>query len=313
MTPSLTARDLRFGGRWRGGQRVKNALLRRCIVLALAIADRLPARVLLAVAGAAGRIAWLCSPTLRRRALAATRLALPKNEARRVAAACFVRAGQNLARCLLLRRSAVRAADLVHLPAESEAVLLDALSAGRGAVVASAHIGPFECIAARVAELGLKPAVVVRESYDPELDPIVDRHRRERGVRVIHRGNGAAGFELVRALRAGRPVGLLPDLGGRGLQTEAAEMLGQMVAFPVGPAQLAARCAAPLLLASLRPDLEANSFILDIQIVTRKAHASLSASLAAAIEAAITSAPEHWLWMAAPVGSPLTPERVIAK
>jgi KDO2-lipid IV(A) lauroyltransferase len=169
-------------------------------------------------------------------------------------------------------------------------------------IFVSAHLGPFEGIAAAVAELGYRPAVIVRESYDPELDDLVDDHRRRRGLTVIHRGSPRAALSIIRALRAGQPVGFLPDLGGRVPSVEVC-FLGEAVAFPVGPQLIAVRTGAPLLIGTLKRSSGSgprHELTLE-RIQPGKDVVCLTHRVASALERAILEAPEEWLWMSPPI------------
>jgi KDO2-lipid IV(A) lauroyltransferase len=184
----------------------------------------------------------------------------------------------------------------------SKGTLDRALASGRGAIVVSAHIGPFETIPAVLVEHGFSPSIVVRESYDAELDRVADAHRRARGVGVIHRGDDHAALRVARALRNGRPVGILPDVGSRGVATTRARFLGRAVAFPVGVERLATRLQCPVLLGTLaRPADGLTWFELRLEALDGEmgeAGESLTQRVAGALTWAILRCPEHWLWMA---------------
>lgn len=292
---TLATRDLRAGGRWSLAQAAKNAAIRLAIRALLALADRLPARVLFALCrGAAGWVR-LAAPSLERRARDRARAALPEAEARRVARECFVNAGTSLAISLLLRRPGVRASSFVRIGEAAKRELADAA----GAVVVSAHLGPFELVAPAVAELGLPTAIVVRESYDPELDVHVDAHRVSRGVTVIHRGDPGAAARIVRALRSGALLGVLPDLPAR-VASVPVDFLGERVALPSGPARVARSAEVPLLVCCLEPLAEAPGFSLAVSRLEpgNDSVERMTQRVATALSEAILRAPEWWLWMA---------------
>jgi lauroyl/myristoyl acyltransferase len=296
--------DRRLGGRWTRRQAAKNWCIAQCVRAAFTLADRLPAGALSALGRFLGRCLRAASPRALGRARASAARCLDPDRARQASFRCFERAGENLAASLLLRRPLVRALDWVDVPERSRRVLTTALSEGRGAVFVSAHLGPFELLPAVIAELGLRPAIVVRESYDPRLDPWVDRHRHARGVDVIHRGAPGAAMRIVRALRAGQPVGFLPDLGARVPQI-ATNFLGRSTGFAVGPQQIAQRMRVPLVVGALRrvTDGSANAaherFVLSIERVdTRGTVAALTRRVAQLLERSILSADEDFPWMA---------------
>lgn len=290
------SRDLRLGGRWGAGQRAKNAAIRLCLTGLLGLADRLPAPLLYAVCRAVGRIVYWTARGLVRRALGRARLALPEAEARRVSRECFVNAGTTLATSLLLRRPRVSARQLVQIDTADRELLAEA----GGAVVVSAHLGPFELVAPAVAELGLPTAIVVRESYDPGLDAHVDAHRNARGVTVIHRGDPGAGARIVRALRSERLVGVLPDLPAR-VESVCVSFLGAPSEMPVGPARIALAAGVPLLVACLRPLGAGPRFRLEVRRLDSNGQspAELTQRVAKQLSEAILQAPAWWLWMAA--------------
>ncbi|HEX3593823.1 MAG TPA: lysophospholipid acyltransferase family protein [Polyangiaceae bacterium] len=298
--PVAKALDRRFGGTWTRAQALKNRAIRIFVQALLFAVDRMPRAMLVALGATAGRVARALDSDALTRARARTAAASTASSDD-VASDCFVNAGRALATCALLRRDGVRAGECVSLSDESRAVLLRALSAGRGAIVLSAHVGPFEMIPARLVEAGFAPSIVVRESYDPLLDPVVDDHRRRRGIEVIHRGKAGAALRIVRALRRGRPVGVLPDLGGRGLATLPARFLGRTVAFPVGPQQLAHRTGCPLVMGTLARTSGASAFELILEdLASDGTLAELTQRVADALARAIVRSPADWLWMTAP-------------
>ena len=295
----LGARDRRFGEKWTLAQTTKNAVIRAAVAVALSVVDRLPARVLLALGELAGHVtARLARAALRE---ASDRVALSSLDVApdETARAAFANAGRNAALCALLRREAFRARDEVVVSDAALSVLRGALAEGRGALVVSAHLGPFELIPAALVEAGLAPSIVVRESYDPALDPVVDAHRRRRGIEVIHRGQPFAARRVLRALGRGCPVGVLPDLVGRGVPAEPVEFLGRSTPFPVGLERLARAARCPILVGTLTPAPSGARFELVIERIEHLAGASLTQRVADGVARAIVRCPEQWLWMAA--------------
>jgi KDO2-lipid IV(A) lauroyltransferase len=271
--------------------------------MALAIADRVPQSLLLAAGRLLGSLAWALLRGPRRTARDNVRLVLAGGDNDGLARRSFVAAGENLATCLLLRRRSFRALELVRVAPDARSALDAALAERRGVVFISAHLGPFELLPAALSELGYQPAVVVRESYDPALNDIVDAHRRSRGVEVIHRGVRTATVRLARALKAGRPVGILPDLGGR-VRSVPATFLGQRVDVPLGPQRVALRSGAAVVVGTLRRRSSATRtqlpcFELEIVKLAGAVHElELTRRISSVLSHAILSSPEDWLWMA---------------
>ncbi len=297
----LDARDLRRGGSWTSWQRRKNTAIYHSLRGALFGADRLPEAVLLEAGRFVGHTTYLLSRKLRNRARSrAAQWAGPSN-AQSLARASFLHAGENLCLCLLLRRPDVLASRFVTLSNDAERTLCGAVAEGRGVVFVSAHLGPFELISARVAELGLAPAVVVRESYDPRLDPLVDAHRLGRGIQVIHRGKPGASFAILRALRRCQPVGFLIDLPSR-VRSMSTPFLGAPAMIPVGPQRICQMTGARLLVGTLRRQLEAHAdrprFELHVTRVSGNNEVELTRRVSQILQQDVLTRPEDWPWMA---------------
>lgn len=243
MIAETADHDLREGGTWTPSQRLKNALIAGLVAVTLLLVDRIPERLLLALGRRLGATVNLLFPRLRAAARSNLARVLPEPETARASRDAFACAGENLALCLLLRRRGSSASRFVQVSAEAGRLLEHARAAGRGVVFISAHHGPFELLPVAVSELGHPCSVVVRESYDPRLDRLVDAHRHLHGVAVIHRGHPGAATRIVRALRENRIVGFLPDLESR-VPSTAVRFMGRSAAFPTGPQRIAARTGA---------------------------------------------------------------------
>lgn len=174
-----------------------------------------------------------------------------------------------------------------------------ALAAGKGAILALPHLGAWDFGGAWLATHGYPITVVVEKLEPPELFEWFVAHRRSIGMEVVSLGP-EAGVALVKALRAGRSVGLLcdRDLTGSGVEVE---LFGERTTLPGGPATLALRMGVPILpttayfrpngghLGVVRPPVDitrAGSFRSDVQRITQ--------DLARELEVLISEAPEQW-------------------
>lgn len=300
-------RDVREGGRWGLGQRFKNRIVLGLVRGALWAVDRTPARMLLALGRCVGWSLFWLAPRLRARAATRAGFCFDPARAASTVRASFVRMGENLCLSLLLRRRGISAREFVTVDAAAESTLCEAVARGRGVVFVSAHLGPFELLAARVAELGMRPAVVVRESYDPRLDACVDAHRTSRGLDVIHRGKPGAAARILRALRQGKPVGFLVDIESR-VASVRQDFLGKPAMIPLGPQRLCQLTGAELVVGTLRrrlgPGLGARRwkafphFELIVTAVPSADEDELTYRVVRLIERAILTNPEDWPWLA---------------
>jgi KDO2-lipid IV(A) lauroyltransferase len=293
---AVMPRDVRLGEIWTRRQRLKNDLIYAAITAALFVITRLPRRVVAALCRALGALAWL---VLRReRAFVRARLEAglggPVPSAR--VRAAFLRAGAILADTLALLDPRERAATTLALDPHGAAAFRDALAAGRGVVFVSAHLGPWERLAALLAEEGFPVATVARESYDPRLTQLYERIRSPRGVRSIYRGRAGAVTAIVRELREGRAVGFLVDVPAR-VPCVPATLFGAPAEIPVGAARIALSRRAEVLLGTCAP----GGLVRIERVPTadlprdRAGEQLLVKRLARALDARIAADPEAWL------------------
>ena len=122
----------------------------------------------------------------------------------------------------------------------------DALTQGKGVILALPHLGGWEWAGFWVASVRKLPITVVVEALDPpELFEWFADLRRSFGMNIVPLGPDAAG-QVVRALKSNHVVCLLcdRDIGGAGVEVE---FFGERTTLPGGPATLALRTGAPLI------------------------------------------------------------------
>lgn len=303
MSESVTlARDVRSGGTWSLPQRLKNDAIFAAASLSLVAVRVLPRSWLRAFGRGLGHAAFRILGHERRTALANLELAFPS-----------ATAGERTA---LARRSFVQLGDSVGDAAHAmtggrfetlemsegdTCILHDALAEGRGVLFVSAHLGPWEQVAASVVAHGFPLVTIARESYDPRLTRLYDRLRGRHGVRSIYRGASASSVKALRCLKAGGMLGVVMDLASRVTSIDV-PFLGKVARTAVGPARLALRTGARVVVASAAPT-EAGLAITVTPIVT----ADLPAGPAGEIELTrrlndelsrrIRALPHAWLWM----------------
>jgi len=214
----------------------------------------------------------------------------------------FCGLGEDLADAVRLLRDPGRADIGLGLDGSSEELLRSLHGRGRGVVYATAHLGPMERMAAVVAERGLPVVTLARESYDPRFTELYEKLRAARRVRTIYRGKTGADRAIVRALRAGSLVGFPMDLEGRGMQCVTVTMLGQERRLPVGPARIALRTGAALVVGT--PERRASGMVVTVEEIdpgdagAEGADAALTQRLATVLDRRIRALPERWPWMA---------------
>jgi KDO2-lipid IV(A) lauroyltransferase len=159
--------------------------------------------------------------------------------------ATFVHYAQCLAESLAAERP--EAAHAVHR-VEGEHFLRAALAGGRGALLVTAHAGPWDAAAKLLCSSLDRPAVVVMEGEsDPGAQELHDGVRARAGVRVVHVGaHPLDGLPLLRELRAGGVVAVQLDRGAPSGRAISVRLFGREFFVPEGPFRLAALAQVPI-------------------------------------------------------------------
>jgi KDO2-lipid IV(A) lauroyltransferase len=319
-----TSTDLREGGRWTLAQRAKNDVLWLLASGSVATVGRLSPRVLHAAGVALGRLAHLLISPARRLAERNVALAFPEldRRARRALVARTYRTlGGYLGDAVAMLDPRRPVTPLPFAPG-ARVALDDAIAEGRGVLFASAHLGPWERVAATLVQCEVPFTAVAREAYDPRLTRLYERLRGGRGLPTIYRGAPGAGTALLRTLRRGHVLGIPMDLASR-VPSIDVPFLGREARTPVGPARIALRTGAAVVVGvpapasgSVRADGALELAI--TRIPTSDLDASpegerrLTTRINDAISARIRAMPEGWVWMhprwsAASPAPPTTP------
>ncbi len=175
-----------------------------------------------------------------------------------------------------------------------------ARDAGRGTIVALPHVGSWDWGGALLARIGLPMWAVAERLEPPELFAWFAAKREAMGIHVVPLDEHATGT-LAGVLRAGGVVGLVcdRDLEGNGVEVE---FFARRVTLPGGPATLALRTGAPILVAACYsgPGRDHHAVVLP-PIVAERTTARLredvtrtTQRVAAGLESLIRRAPEQW-------------------
>jgi phosphatidylinositol dimannoside acyltransferase len=299
----------------------------RLLVAASWLAGRLPERLLVALADAAGEAWYRVAPD---------RAARARRNLERVCRALADRgAGPGYARAAAndpkrlerLVRAAFRhqaryyvevagtpsltRADLdTRLTVDTPDVIDEAFQPGRAVIFVGLHFGAIELpalfLAARVGS-----AVAPMETIDdPSMQAYFTRTRGAAGVRIV--GLREARRELLTALRDGTSVGIVGDrdLTGGGLEVE---LFGAPANLPLGPAMLAVESGAPLYVVGVRR-IGVGRYVGGLEPVPVPAEGSRRervtatlTGLATAFEHVVATAPEQWWAVFFPIWPDLEP------
>ena len=173
------------------------------------------------------------------------------------------------------------------------------MRAGRGVIMALPHVGSWDVAAVFAQAYGCKLTVVTEQNWVTEL---VAGGRRSLGVALAPRDAGPQALRsLFAALRRNECVVMLSDLANEGVQTMDAPFFGRPAPFPMGPARLALKTGAPILvICSVRqPDgsylVQAQApLYADAALPREEAVARLTRAVAAGFERIIAAYPDQW-------------------
>jgi KDO2-lipid IV(A) lauroyltransferase len=271
----------------------------------LAVGGRLPLAVSSAVGTVLGSATLRLLPRSRARIMDHLELAFPDlDEGRRqgIGRGCARHFGLMLAEVAWLWHAQTSDVEsLCHI--EGLEHLQSAFRDNRGAMLATAHCGNWELLAARLPIAGVPLMSAVRELDDPRLDRLVTAIRTRFGIQIVPRGP-AAGRQLARALGRNGVGGLLIDQDIRDVPGVFVPFFGRPAWTPSGAALLSIRMRCPMVpgfihrrangthLAEIHPPLpEPTAGTLEDRVE------ELTATATAAIERQIRTYPEQWVWM----------------
>jgi KDO2-lipid IV(A) lauroyltransferase len=300
--------DLRVGGTWTRGQRAKNDAIWILARLALAATGRMPTSVRTALGAILGELVHAGARSARRQALANVALALPHlpSPARRaLVRRCFRTLGGALGEMLGFLGSPGKPRP-VPLSPEASATLERARLEGRGVIFASAHLGPWERVAASIAASGTPFTVLTRDSYDPRFSRLQNAMRRAAGLHLIRRSTSTSATRAVlRALRRGDVVGIAMDLCARVASCQA-PFLGIAAPTALGPARMALRTGAAVVVGSVAPSgfgegepyvVTATRIVVEDLSPGPGGAQELTMRINAELSRRILAIPHAWVWM----------------
>lgn len=140
-------------------------------------------------------------------------------------------------------------ASAARVEVEGQEHLTAALARGRGAVLVTAHVGPWDA-AARLLHttLGAPVVIVMAAEPDPAARALHDEVRRRSGVEVLAVGaTPLDALPLLRHLRRGGVAAFQLDRPAPSTRSLNVSLFGRPFAIPEGPFRIAALARVPLL------------------------------------------------------------------
>jgi KDO2-lipid IV(A) lauroyltransferase len=277
-------------------RRAKNTAIYLLARAAIALAGLIPTGMTAFAGRVLGRLAHLVARrerTIARRQLADSLRVGPDHAALLVRGVFRHLATSAVELCRLLRKRDDMPA--VVLPPAARAALDGALGEGKGVVFVTAHLGNWELMAISLARQGYPISTVAKASYDPRFTRFLDRARAGLGVLAINRDTPGAAAGMLRALRAGRILGLLIDQD-TSVPGTFAPFFGRLAHTPVGAAVLATRTGAPAVLGTIRRARGGRHIIDIVRVGPFDDIGEATAMLTAELERRIRRQPSQWVW-----------------
>jgi KDO2-lipid IV(A) lauroyltransferase len=123
------------------------------------------------------------------------------------------------------------------------------LSDGRGAVMVTAHVGPWDVAASLLArDIGARIAIVMEREPNAEAQALHDEVRKRNGVTVLTIGDTSLdALPVLRKLRQGGIVAFQLDRAPPSARVLEARLFGRRFQVPEGPFRLASLARVPVL------------------------------------------------------------------
>jgi len=255
------------------------------------------------VGSALGLVAWAVDARHRRVAHDNLRTAFPRwsdARRRRVVRSVFRQVGRTALEILWSARLDGDTAPVTGT-LDGTGQLTRALDAGKGALLASAHLGNWELLALRLGLAGLPVNVIIRPLDDPELDALLERLRTGGGNRLIPKDRAVR--DSLRALGRGEVVAVAVDQNTLRSQATFVPFFGRLAATTRLLARLHLRTGAPVLPGFALPRQQAGyRFVVEPPLppVDRTDPESVNrvtGAITGRIEERVRECPEAWLWV----------------
>lgn len=180
--------------------------------------------------------------------------------------------------------------------------LLSARQRGKGVLVITAHLGPWELLPLFIARYYGPSHMVARPLDDPRLDDLLTRMRERGGNRVIRKRDALQA--ILQVLRRGETVGILIDQHISEKEGVVVPFFGRPASTVTGPALIAIRSGAAVVPMVILREARGQYRVQIAPEVPVRRSGDLRADLVvntarftAAIEAFIRERPDQWFWV----------------
>jgi len=173
----------------------------------------------------------------------------------------------------------------------------------QGLIVITAHLGNWELIASTFVRLGYKGLVLGKKIYYSGYNKIIVDLRESQGVYTFYRSSPPK--EILRRLKAGEVLGVLPDQDIDDVEGIFIDFFGKPAYTPIGPAKMSLAAKVPIMLAFMVRQGKRYNLIFDdiIEPVIyenedkRSAIERITRTWSNIVERYIRMYPDQWVWM----------------
>jgi KDO2-lipid IV(A) lauroyltransferase len=290
--------------------------------LATALVPRIPRRLFPAFSALFGWFAWLFAGRVRRQAMINMEHVLGpdlptawsgRRLQRRLVRGMFTHSVHNYLEEFSMQTISEQEV-LESMAVAGEEHIREALALGRGALLFSAHFGPFSYMSQWLAARGYEMTIPVEQLRDKRMLDLMLKLRRSHGVQYLPLGESATMRALLQALRKNQLVLITADRAVVGQSVEV-PFFGAPARLPAGLANLSQRTGAPLVGAfgwrtRTIPGKQIEGLILPVSLALpeeqRKQTEVLQTKIVETLERVIEAHPEQWV-----VFSPVWTDTVI--
>jgi KDO2-lipid IV(A) lauroyltransferase len=180
-------------------------------------------------------------------------------------------------------------------------IIEEAISSGRGVIIATGHIGNWELMGAAASKTGITMNVIARKVNDSRLNDLLVEFRKKSGIKTILREAPDSARKILRSLRSSEMLALLIDQDTR-VDGEFVPFFGKLAHTPTGAAALAHKTGALFAAAAARRvGIGRHEIVIEeirINDEIAKDHAIIEATAKATelFEEWIRQDPEQWPW-----------------
>src|SRR6478609_3085701 len=172
---------------------------------------------------------------------------------------------------------------------------------GKGVIILTCHLGPFDLQVTNMALRGMKPFIIGTPLKDERLNDLLWQQRNALGAVAVERGKET--FKLIKALKAGGSLAILIDQDTK-VKSRFVNFLGKPAATPVGAAIFAMKTGAivvPTYIYMGADAMQHMHFLPEIPTVLtgdeEKDMITNTANYTKCIEEMIRQHPAQWVWM----------------